>query len=182
MNKRRMLNWLAFLGAAGVIALIPELLFTEVDGEARPVARDEGPRQQQGQLATLRSEQEPTMITNVNENRTGDEVAVAGFPRADLFAAHSWHRPAPVPMAEPAPTVAPRPAPSAPSLPLRFIGRLDDSRGTQLFLQWDERIHLVRVGDVIEGTYRLERLDRDRLTLIYLPLRQSQSLAVGSPL
>lgn len=181
MNKRRMLSWLAFLGVAGVIALIPEVLFTEDDGEARPVAREDGPRQRQGQLATLRSEQEPTMITHANESRTGDDVA--GLPQADLFAAHSWHRPAPVPVAEPAPVAVPRPtAPSAPSLPLRFIGRLDDSRGTQLFLQWGERIHLVRVGDVIEGTYRLERLDRDRLTLIYLPLRQSQSLTVGSPL
>jgi hypothetical protein len=75
--------------------------------------------------------------------------------------------------------VAP-PPPSAPPLPFQFLGKLDDSETLRVFLQRGERVHTVSVGDVIDGTYRVERIAAGQMTLIYLPLNVSQTLSVGS--
>ena len=71
-------------------------------------------------------------------------------------------------------------APTAPPLPFQFVGRLADQRDLQVFLQSGEKLYVVRQGDVIEDTYRLDRVSASELSLVYLPLHQSQTLSVGS--
>jgi hypothetical protein len=90
--------------------------------------------------------------------------------------------PAPPPPPAPAPAPAPAAAPTAPALPFQFFGKLDDGERLRVFLLRGERIHTVSVGDVIDGTYRVERIDGGQMTLIYLPLNISQTLSVGSAL
>jgi len=71
-------------------------------------------------------------------------------------------------------------APTAPALPFQFIGRIGDRDDLQIFLQSGEKLYVVRQGDVIEDTYRLDRVSANELDLVYLPLHQSQTLSVGS--
>ncbi|MCY1351118.1 hypothetical protein D9M69_373740 [compost metagenome] len=175
MNTRR-LYWLAFLGGAGALAVVPELFFAEPEAEAlavRPAARPEA----RGTLAELRSPQAPAADGVKPATASGQPV-----PQADLFAAQSWYvaPPAPPAQAVQASAPPPPPRPSAPPLPFRFIGKLDDSQELQVFLQNGEKLYTVRVGDVIDSTYRVEGIQHARMTLTYLPLRISQSLAVGS--
>jgi hypothetical protein len=62
----------------------------------------------------------------------------------------------------------------------QFIGRMGDRDDLQVFLQSGEKLYVVRQGDVIEDTYRLDRVSASELSLVYLPLHQSQTLSVGS--
>lgn len=59
------------------------------------------------------------------------------------------------------------------------MGRLDDSTKTRVFLERGERVYAVSTGDVIDGQYRIERIDASQLTFRYLPLDMPQNLAIG---
>jgi hypothetical protein len=101
----------------------------------------------------------------------------------DLFPTQQWTQPkALATVIEQPVVVAPvlAPAPTAPALPFEFIGRMGDRDDLQVFLQSGEKLYVVRQGDVIEDTYRLDRVSASELNLVYLPLHQSQTLSVGS--
>jgi len=107
--------------------------------------------------------------------RMGDERLAA--PRSPVMGVRDW-RPPPPP---PPPVVAAVEAPRAPPLPFRYLGRLDDERGTQVFLSEGNqpRAHVVRVGDRLRD-YQVESIGPQGMALIYLPLNQKQQLLFGS--
>ncbi|GAB3670009.1 hypothetical protein GCM10028813_53840 [Ramlibacter alkalitolerans] len=49
----------------------------------------------------------------------------------------------------------------------------------KVFLQRGERLYAVAVGDVIDGQYRLERIDANQLLLTYLPMNAQQTITIG---
>lgn len=195
MANRRTVFWLIFLGAAVVLALIPEFFDTppeEIVQTVEPVQ----PEQRRGQLAELRSQAAATATTESTAEGTAaastptDAAAPAapaqraGSPagrEVDLFAAHSWYVPPPPPPARAGPA-APPPAPVAPQLPFQYFGKLDDRQRVRVFLQRGERVYTVGVGDVIDGTYKVKSITDSQMTLIYLPLDVTQTLSVGSRL
>ncbi|MFC5697085.1 secretion system X translation initiation factor [Pseudomonas sp. GCM10022186] len=160
----RRLFWLAFLGSAAVLAVAPEFFGEHAEPQAMP--RNVRPAMAKPQAAP--AEMVPPAA-----------VAPVAVPAADLFAAQSWYvaPPPPPPMA--APTAAPRARPTAPPLPFTFIGKLDDRQQLQVFLLRGEEVLVVREGDLIGKTYKVQRIDPERMTLVYLPLDIAQSLAVG---
>lgn len=102
-------------------------------------------------------------------------------PNGDPFGPRSF-RPA-APKAK-APTVAaveapPPPPPQAPPLPFSYIGRLSEERDTSVFLAMGERNLVVKPGDVIDNTYKVEEVSDSAVVLTYLPLSQRQSLRIG---
>ncbi len=173
MNTRR-LYWLAFLAGAGALAIIPELFFAEPEGSealVQPVQRATAPRAVEVPAPAVAADLAAAKV----------ESPVAALPVVDLFAPHHW-RVAPVVSMAPPPVMAPPPPPkpSAPPMPFRFIGKLDDNQDVRVFLQRGEKLYTVRVGDVIDRTYRVDGIHEARMSLTYLPLSISQSLAVGS--
>lgn len=101
-------------------------------------------------------------------------------PAGELFAAKSWYVAPPPPPSPPqvqAP-VAPL-KPSAPPLPFTFMGKIVAEDRLTVFLVKGERVFLAAEGDVIDGTYKLEKIEPGQLTLRYLPLETVQTLAVG---
>ena len=79
--------------------------------------------------------------------------------------------------------------PKAPAIPFRFIGRYnqtdknqtdESSEQTLLFIEKNDQAEIVRVGDVIDNTYRIEKLSDQQLQLRYLPLNEVQTLILGS--
>jgi len=107
-------------------------------------------------------------------------------PEGDPFGSRSF-RPAPpkakvqaaVGAAGAAP--APAPPPQAPPLPFAYIGRLSEDRDTTVFLAMGERNLVVKPGDVIDNTYRLEEINDSAVVLTYIPLSQRQTLSIGTP-
>lgn len=68
--------------------------------------------------------------------------------------------------------------PVAPPLPFVFVGRYVERGDVRVALADGEQLYLVRVGDVIEEKYRVERIDKE-VSLTYLPLNAIQILAIG---
>ena len=102
-----------------------------------------------------------------------------------LFAPRSFYTPPPPPPAPPvvvaklAPPLPP-PPPSAPPLPFRYMGRMtDDLTQPVFFLVKGDQLYNVKVGDVIEATYRIDSVAGSSLRLIYLPLDIAQLLPMG---
>ena len=79
-----------------------------------------------------------------------------------------------------APQPAP-PPPQAPPLPFAYLGKLFDAGTTVIFLAKGDRNYVVRSGDTIDGTYRVDEIGERAMMLTYLPLDSKQSLGVGEP-
>jgi len=164
MNTQRMLGWSAFLGVAAVLAWAPGYFFDAPEVEVDvPAAR--------------------AVASRLPASATPPVAARArAVSPVDLFASKSW-KPAAVLASvteQPAAVVATVVVPVAPALPFQFVGRLDDRDDQQVFLQSGEKLYVVRRGDVIDDTYRIEQSSATELSLVYLPLHLSQTLSVGS--
>ncbi|MCO6056676.1 secretion system X translation initiation factor [Pseudomonas sp. MOB-449] len=165
----RRLFWLAFLGAAATLAAVPEF-FGE---QAEPLAMPRSPLSAAAP-APLHSLPDAASVTAA--------LPEAAVPVADLFASQSWYvAPPPPPVLAAAPPPPPA-RPTAPPLPFKFIGKLDDRQQLQVFLLRGEQVLVVREGDLIDKTYKVQHIDPERMTLVYLPLDIAQTLAVGSAL
>jgi hypothetical protein len=107
-----------------------------------------------------------------------------GAPERDPFDVPAPRRPKPKPAA-PAPVVvapppsAPAPPPSAPPLPFVYMGKLENADGTTVFLIQGDRNLVVKQGEVIDQTYRVDSVTSTEIMLVYLPLGQRQVLALG---
>ena len=96
----------------------------------------------------------------------------------DPFGPKSWVI---VPPPPPPPPPAPVEAPRAPPLPFRFMGQLDDGRGSRtFFLARGTAMISVGLGETIDNTYLLERIEGGALQFTYLPLRERQTLQIGA--
>lgn len=92
------------------------------------------------------------------------------------FGAHDWTPPPPPPPPEPPP-----PPPQAPPLPFAYLGKQQENGEWIVFLANQERTYAIKAASIIESAYRVEKISPPTLTLIYLPLQQSQTLTIGSP-
>lgn len=164
MNTQRRMAWLAFFGTAAVLAWAPDYFFDDGASDAEAVVS-------------------PKDKAAVAAAKAGEQAAKpVDLNLRDLFPSKSWK-----PVAQLA-TVTEQPVavqpvalpPAAPVLPFQFVGRLDDRDDQQVFLQNGEKLYVVRRGDVIDDTYRIEQISATELSLVYLPLHLSQTLSVGS--
>lgn len=103
----------------------------------------------------------------------------------DAFNITSWYVPPPAPRMAAKPIVIappPIPVPTAPPLPFTYLGRYGDTDTRTIILSKGDRVYTVAVGDVIENTYRVEKLTTGMVNLTYLPLNIEQSLRTGETL
>ncbi|NQD75550.1 hypothetical protein [Pseudomonas sp. CM27] len=167
MNTQRAVIWAGFIGVSAALAWAPGHWFGQDDG----VAAFAGSPAPTGSAA-------PTGSVVAGEPAKGPEQA-----SRDLFPTQKWTKPQALATVTEQPVVAApvvAAAPTAPELPFQFIGRMGERDDLQIFLQSGEKLYVVRQGDVIEDTYRLDRVSASELSLVYLPLHQSQTLSVGS--
>jgi hypothetical protein len=103
--------------------------------------------------------------------------ARAGEPE-NVFTPKSWYvPPPPQPPAPPVKYVPP--PPKAPPLPFTYLGRYVEAGKPIYFLVKGERVLTVKVGDIIEGSYRVDGVVGSTLGLTYLPLNIKQGLDTG---
>lgn len=167
MNNQRVVGWVAFLGIAAALTGLSGY-FEQANDADIEVAVVAAPAQGKSrQLAKAAAVTAP--IKDLS-------------PAGDLFTARSWKAaPTLASVTEKPVTVAPVvQAPTAPPMPFQFIGRIDDRTDLQVFLQSGEKIYVVRKGDVIDETWKIEGISDLELSLVYLPLHVSQTLSVGS--
>lgn len=121
--------------------------------------------------------------SGVAANADGSAPALASAPARsaaeigrDLFASHSFLPPPPKPVVR----VGPPPAPMAPPLPFRYQGRMTEEGVTTVFLAQGDRILVARAGDLLNNQYRVESVTAGAVTFLYEPLKQRQTLNLGS--
>jgi hypothetical protein len=176
-TQLRFSHWIA-LAAAGAVAFYgaQRLAAPEAAGEiAEPVRRAEpGPM---GAAIARAAANEPAPLPVV---AAPARAAIEVTGSTDAFRSRSWLAP-PAPAPLPAPVrPAPPPAPTAPSLPFKFVGMLEQKTDRPTaFLAKGEALHVVRVGDVVDGAYRVESLSATQIVVTYLPLNERQTLSVA---
>ncbi|NHZ99840.1 hypothetical protein [Massilia sp. CCM 8734] len=167
----------ALLGAALLATLLAAWYAPAPDGavvESSAPARAPGP----AQGARVRGASAPLVDVLAIRARDGDDdddddagLFVGAARPAEAATAPP---PAPAPLAEPAAQLPP--------LPFRVLGTHEQAGKTVVFLQQNEFNHVVRVGDTIGDTYKVESLEGSTLTLRYLPMNQTQTLDLGRTL
>lgn len=90
----------------------------------------------------------------------------------NLFAATSWTPP----LAKLAAS-----APSAPPFPYAIAGNLIDNGVLTVVFTKQNQHFVLRVGEVLENTYRLDRINSSSIAVTYLPLGHQQTLPLGAP-
>ena len=146
---------------------------------ARLVGReDEGPPPAAPAARTLGTASErPSERVEIELDRLAARKGVA--PASDPFRALTWQSVAQEEARKNAPPPPPPPPPQAPPLPFTYMGKLIEDGRIVVFLTQGDRNHIVRQGDTIDGTYRVDAVTEQRLALTYLPLKQKQELAFG---
>ncbi|MHC8285828.1 hypothetical protein ACYZUD_03135 [Pseudomonas sp. XS1P51] len=170
MNTKRVVGWVGFFGVAAALTWLPDYFMPSQEDDASVAAVTTPTKSKtRGALQSAPAAGKPTVVKDLS-------------PAGDLFAARSW-KAAPKLAAvieQPVNATPVVQAPTAPPMPFQFIGRLDDRSDLQVFLQNGEKIYVVRKGDVIDETWRIEGISDVELSFVYLPLHLSQTLSVGS--
>lgn len=94
----------------------------------------------------------------------------------NVFSATSWYVPPPPP---PPVKPPPPPKPTAPPMPFSYLGRYQDAALVIMLVKGD-RVYTVSEGDVIENTYRVERVSAGMVEMTYLPLNIRQTISTGA--
>lgn len=98
-------------------------------------------------------------------------------PPADDAQFAAWSPPPPPPAP---PFVAPPPpppaAPQAPPFPYQLIGRLVEGTQAQILLAGPSSTLAVRVGDVVDGQWRVDQINEGGLNLTWLPAKLNQTI------
>jgi hypothetical protein len=90
--------------------------------------------------------------------------------------------PSPVSAPVPPPSGAastPAAAPEAPPLPFRLLGQAQEGGQIRVFLQHGDQNLIVSTGDLIGRQYRVEHIDEQRVTFVYLPMNTVQHMALS---
>jgi hypothetical protein len=98
---------------------------------------------------------------------------------ADLFAPHSWYVPPPPPPPPMAQDLPP-PGPTAPPLPYTFVGSYTPfGESSTYFLARGDRVIDAHVGDKLDGSLLVEKVEGGQIVFNYLPLNIRQTLPAG---
>jgi hypothetical protein len=110
-----------------------------------------------------------------------NRAPVAQAAQSDPFAPKGWTPPPPPPPPPAAaPPPPPPPAPTAPPVPFKFIGQIEDKTAKPAaFITKGDALLVVHVGDVLENTYRVESFSPAQVVITYLPLQQRQTIAIS---
>ncbi|MGD2115260.1 MAG: hypothetical protein PVG07_09420 [Acidobacteriota bacterium] len=186
--SRRQITLLGLLGASVVLAL---LLGVETGGGA---GDDENGRSPVRARAARRSTADPA-VHQVVELRSGplDDVASQYEPGRDPFRFYEPPRPEPKPAPEPKPEPTPEPVqrveapppeplgPQPPPIELDFVGSFGPEEQPIAVFTDGEEIYNVRLGDVIDGKFRLIRIGYESVDLAFVdfPDVPAERLPIG---
>jgi hypothetical protein len=173
-------NWkrLGLLAAGGALTfyLVSQVMGGDDDAVVKPVVRDGMRAAAAGDAPARAGSEKPAEAPDL-PTRT----RLAQAAHSDPFAPKGWTPPPPPP---PPPVAAlpppPPPPPTAPPIPFKFIGQIEDkSARPAAFITKGEALFVVHVGDVVENTYRVESFNAAQVVVTYLPLKQRQTIDVS---
>lgn len=168
-TRRRWWVWLPLLGlSAWLASQQPEQTGPEI---VQPKARAAGTRP-----TTLPVDSANESLLALLDRRQWPDAPTGKEQAADLFAQRSW-TPPPKPAASVKPP--PSPPPTAPPLPFSFIGKKSQGGAWEVYLTRGDLSYIVREGMTFADAYRVDNIQPPEMTLIYMPLEQTQVINIG---
>lgn len=167
--------------AVGIGLIVARTLASGGDGDADVVASASSSRTQSQAASVPAGGAAPEAAAAVLHlealAQRGRVIESAPGPSpAPIFTVQSWQPPTP----PPAPVQVVEPV--APPFPYPYLGGLTDDSGRTAFFSRGDRVLAVRGDATIDGRYRVDHLDETSMTLTYLPLHKTLSVAlVGQP-
>jgi len=74
--------------------------------------------------------------------------------------------------------------PTAPPFPFKYLGSVVEEGQTKIFMKQDEQLLAVKVGDEVDGRYKLIAIEkmgnRSTLKFLYLPMKLTQTMVVNN--
>jgi hypothetical protein len=122
-----------------------------------------------------RASQAAMTLTSAIDTDELPRRALAGSGEGS-FSVRSWEPPPP-----PSAAVRELPPPQAPPVAFTYGGKLAKEGAIIAVLMRQDREHIVQAGDTLDGIYRIEAIDDERVVLKYLPLGTRQTLSFGAP-
>ena len=179
MNIRHMLMATALVGSAGLAFLAdkaPEqeslLAVANTPTDVLVTAPEKKSRLGMAQDKRSIGTQGP-IIFRLRERDTMERVRDDALAERDVFASRTWD--------PPPPKAGPPLPPQAPSLPYTYVGKKQESGEWEVYLALGEEIRVVRSNMTLDGNYQIGAITPPTLGLIYLPLKQTQTLSIGNP-
>jgi hypothetical protein len=176
MKRRHFILFIGLLVAAWLAFFADK---TSNDGLVEEASRKEksvNERASPKKVENVQSTDDGEIAVLALRSRAGMDDALA-ISQSGLFANQTWTPPPPPP---PPIVKMPPPLPTAPPVPFVYLGKKLEDKNWQIFLARGEQIYVVEKNEVIDGTYRILEVRPPTLSLIYLPLNQTQTLAIGS--
>jgi hypothetical protein len=185
VNRR----WIVLLGALAVAAWLAVFGDKRPNGEVVQAAAANRPAAPTGPALLARSGAVASVskTERIQSSQPSASDLEAPLPRdwlivdgaqhggnGNLFAAGSWTPPPPPP-----PPPQPAPPPAAPAVPYTVIGKKLESDQWEVYLTHGQMNLIAKVGDVLEGAYRVDAIQPPQMSLTYLPLKQAQNLDIG---
>lgn len=173
-----------------VTAVIVATAPSDDEGEPANLARTRQQPSNSASTSTIPDKHRPKDTGHVELERLDKSGLQQGENRrvGDAFNATTWQVQPPPPRYVPAPPPPPppppqsAPAPTAPPLPFTYMGNYSDTDSRFVILTKGDRVYTVAVGDVIDNTYRVEKIAAGMVNFTYLPLNIEQSLRTGEAL
>jgi len=79
-----------------------------------------------------------------------------------------------------APPAPPPKKPVAPPVPFKYLGKVSEGGETRVFLSYQNRNLIAKVGDLLSGIYTVDAIAGDQMVLIYQPLNEKQVFSIGT--
>ncbi|MBU1690502.1 MAG: secretion system X translation initiation factor [Gammaproteobacteria bacterium] len=166
MNRAQKKRWTLLLGLLAISSASAFWAPNE-NGEANPTLSVKKPNQERGRKKPKNIEASELQLDTLKRNSSPETAT-------DIFPGKSWYVPPP-----PSKPVPP-PPPTPPPIPFVYLGKMLEDGKLLVFMSKQERNLVVREGDVIEGTYRVESILPPVMTLTYLPLNMKQTFPIGA--
>jgi hypothetical protein len=172
------------------IILVTAALVVMAPSDETEVARKgAGPAQSGPKVPAPASDREPAhavgrveleLLNKLKGQRQEKGKVSDVFNQTAEYVAH----PLPKFVAPPPPVDLPPPVvvPVAPPMDFVYLGRYGEADSRIVVLSKGDRVYTVKVGDVIENTYRIEKFSPGMVNFTYLPLNITQSLTTGDSL
>ena len=162
----RLRKLVLFAALAGVVG------FLVLDKPATKVADVPGVKTEEAAPAPARS-----------ASATADALQLPGQRSLERSRGELFNAPPPKPKPKPPQVVeAPPPPPVAPPVPYRFAGKVRKGGEEEVLVAKGEFVFPVKVGDTLDGMYRIESIGNDRIEVVYLPLGSQDRIMVSSAL
>lgn len=181
--SRATTRWLLLLSALGIAAWLALFGDKTPPGVVQPHAASSRAAAAVAQAVSGRPAEAgrapalPALETLVDRATWAD---VEASKRADLFAPARWVVATP-PAAAPVLVVAEAPAVPPPQPPWRVVGKQWADEQWQVFLLRDSQSLVVQQGQVLEGIWRVDRIEPPTMTLTHVPSGQQHQLSIGEP-